>query len=1037
MALYPYYQVVKRLFYFKFSLLGILLYCIPTLHAQDLGFQLNVHLLDGKKILKIKRDFNDPYVWVLAEHNEVYRINSLSMDIQSFTSNFTQYQDLKFIDIAGYSKDEVFIASNTTNVIIYKRGIISTIGLPQGLNDNVKSIGVSNFTSGLANIDHLLVGTEKGMADYDIPNDVFTYNNVWDKARDIYVFESTYRKLMYKDEFFDQENPADFPAAYHSYSQAYSVALYKYPESGSRINTAFYTLPTVLSPGGDYQLNLFWGNDNGMYQQAHIDGFFKHYLDNIKVNKITDIYGFLNLGNPNTNNDNLIKENLLIGTDKGLYYSSSLYGKFTIEEANLFSLYRYDELGDLKINDICVNSTASSVLDLPSGCENGVWLASDNGVYLLNPDYSGFLDPNQIITALNFGTPEFADQSTANICEGSSIDIKVNNNFIGKNTFQWYRNGIELPGQTSDKLTVSNEGTYSAVLFNACENVHLATNQLTVQQIKGPFFLFDYPVTLDLCDEKSTELKVDAGAEYHYRWYRNNLLTGDVGKKLTVNIAGKYKIEVSSCPDSWVTSKEITVNLNTPTPVIRADKQLYCAQDVALLSSGIAKDQFWVINWYRDGVLIPASRGSTEIKTTIGGNYNAEISSADGKCLKRSPGFRLDFAGDAEFKFDYDDKIQKCAGETLLLTVQGKPGYSYRWYKDGVLNGVTATDLPVTETGNYRVEVSNCSGNWVSSKEVRTEFLVLPKPLVSSDKMKYCEGDVANLSSNLIQGTDYVINWYKDGKILPQYKNSTFLPNVENGGYMATVTNDSGCQAQSSVVSVEFSPVPVVKIQQKITPTLCEGQTQTLRVTHDGGTVNWSTGESGDEIRVRASGTYSATLTSGSGCTATDAVTINFDANPAFFVEDVFLCEYSHDEALITAPAGYKMYTWNGVPGGNVYQINKIGEVSLVVQDYNGCTTTQKVSVKSKCMDISIPDAFSPNGDGVNDYWVISGLDGNTSAEVNVYNRYGALVYREKGIVSPWDGTYRHKKLAAGVYYYLIKVNKGKQLFSGHLTLLY
>src|SRR5689334_5493511 len=90
---------------------------LVTYGQQDMDLHLTGTYLQGKNILKVKRNFVDPYLWVLAQNNEVYRINSITKTIDNYTNQFSAYNGQQFIDIAGSDKDHVFIALNSTGVI--------------------------------------------------------------------------------------------------------------------------------------------------------------------------------------------------------------------------------------------------------------------------------------------------------------------------------------------------------------------------------------------------------------------------------------------------------------------------------------------------------------------------------------------------------------------------------------------------------------------------------------------------------------------------------------------------------------------------------------------------------------------------------------------------------------------------------------------------------------------------------------------------------------------------------------------------------
>lgn len=86
--------------------------------------------------------------------------------------------------------------------------------------------------------------------------------------------------------------------------------------------------------------------------------------------------------------------------------------------------------------------------------------------------------------------------------------------------------------------------------------------------------------------------------------------------------------------------------------------------------------------------------------------------------------------------------------------------------------------------------------------------------------------------------------------------------------------------------------------------------------------------------------------------------------------------------------------------------------------------------------DIVIPTAFTPNGDGVNDTWVIQKIGDYPNCTVQVFNRYGALVYHSIGYGTPWDGNYGGARLPVGTYYYIINLNAGVSSLSGFVTLI-
>jgi gliding motility-associated-like protein len=82
-----------------------------------------------------------------------------------------------------------------------------------------------------------------------------------------------------------------------------------------------------------------------------------------------------------------------------------------------------------------------------------------------------------------------------------------------------------------------------------------------------------------------------------------------------------------------------------------------------------------------------------------------------------------------------------------------------------------------------------------------------------------------------------------------------------------------------------------------------------------------------------------------------------------------------------------------------------------------------------------IPNAFTPNGDGVHDLWEISGLERFSNLSVEIFNRWGQIVYKSTGTYKPWDGTKNGVMLPVSTYYYVIDGGGGSIPITGSVLL--
>ncbi|MEM6964437.1 MAG: gliding motility-associated C-terminal domain-containing protein [Bacteroidota bacterium] len=121
---------------------------------------------------------------------------------------------------------------------------------------------------------------------------------------------------------------------------------------------------------------------------------------------------------------------------------------------------------------------------------------------------------------------------------------------------------------------------------------------------------------------------------------------------------------------------------------------------------------------------------------------------------------------------------------------------------------------------------------------------------------------------------------------------------------------------------------------------------------------------------------------------------------------------------------------------GDIY-CERPDSFTYVICNSNACDTA-KVCIYINCTDIVIFNAVSPNGDGVNDQFFISGILDYPNNNLSIYNRWGTKVYETVGYKNDWEGTFNNKKaLPDGTYYYILKLNDAddNRVFQGYLEI--
>jgi gliding motility-associated-like protein len=351
----------------------------------------------------------------------------------------------------------------------------------------------------------------------------------------------------------------------------------------------------------------------------------------------------------------------------------------------------------------------------------------------------------------------------------------------------------------------------------------------------------------------------------------------------------------------------------------------------------------------------------------------------------------------------------------------------------------------------YRMGVSNGSVITDVSCRVYSNPLTIyvnPTPVVPAiPTQTVCEGYPLQLTAT--GGGTYT--WTGPG-IPPTTGNPLVDNNVtmaNAGVYTVVAVSDSGCTAAPVQTTVKVIP-KVVAAVQNTSSEICAGESTQLSAS-GGLYYKWTpaTGLDNDSIpnpiaTPLQTTTYTVHVGNG-GCTdSSKMVTVTVDQVPVANAGNEIILFEGQSAKLQGAVKGDNITGYNWSPSTFLSDPTLLTPVTTPTDNITYTLTATSKSCGSSSSSVyvrvykkvTIPNTFTPNNDGINDYWDIKALDTYPQSTTLVYDRYGKQVYQSTGYPRPWDGTYSGKMLPTGTYYYVIDLKIGTPKIAGWVLLL-
>ena len=636
--------------------------------------------------------------------------------------------------------------------------------------------------------------------------------------------------------------------------------------------------------------------------------------------------------------------------------------------------------------------------------------------------------------------------NNVSICSNNSIALSVVSP-TGSTNFNWYN------APSGGTLLHPNSASYTTPVLNSTTTYYVANVNSTTSCISN----YRTPVIVTVGSSSSVNIIpngptsicgngsviLDAGNMYaSYLWQNNS-----TAETITATTAGLYTVHVSDA-NGCTGSGSINVSI-TPLPgnatTVNGPSTLCVGSNATFTTPTVANatGYQWVVP---NGISIVSGQGTNTINIVVSSNVSGNISvSPSNSCGNGNSTSILVTVSDApDNPLSISGPNSVCAGEIATYTIPYVTGATgYQWDVPSTTsivsgNGTNSISLDwgSATTGTISVTPYNSCGNSIPSS-IYVTVSQLPPSVTGNinGPLFVCHGDMTNYYITPVNNaTGYIWEVPLGISIAGGQNTNTITVDWQfaTSGFIKVIpTNGCGLGVTDSifVVSQESPDAPVISdtIYVCQVDTIRLGVPPVLNVT-----FNWWDSETGGQM-IATGDTVNLYNLSDNTSIWVEAVGASGCSNPGGR-EEVRIVVFPHQFISLTSdlidnsallgqaitftamPSQYHIYDYfvntliSQSSNSNIYITNSLSNndvVSVVATDANGCIyDADSIQIKIK----PIPNAFTPNGDGINDVFM-------KNYDLSILNRWGQTLYQGR---EGWDGKYKGEQITSGTYFYII-----------------
>ncbi|MBP8032991.1 MAG: SBBP repeat-containing protein [Bacteroidia bacterium] len=722
-----------------------------------------------------------------------------------------------------------------------------------------------------------------------------------------------------------------------------------------------------------------------------------------------------------SNNNGLYDVYLLKFDNTGNRLWATYYGG-SDNEINHNGTYNFDKMLAIDAcgNLFCSFDTKSSDLFTKAYCGGGYLNTSSNGL----TDYF-------ITRFTNSGELEWATYLGGDGDDfGPHISVDMSNNLFLSGNCNNLSNGSSYP-------LIQNSNSYFDGLYNGSLDLYISQLKFTAPNNSLTFI---NPINCQ-CNGSAT-ISTNGCPPFNYYWSNGTsvLNTTLTTSSISGLCPGVYQATITSNCSTYITSANL-VNTQTLVATINASDSITCiSPNVSLTSNSSASTYSW------SGPSIISATNTSSALVNAPGIYSLSLTDANG-CTATSTVLITQNTTLADIICGSDGTTITCLHPSVFLdSYSDTPLITYTW----VPSNANTPSVTVTTGGTYTLYVTNPINGCVSSSTTNIpQNTTAPTVTANNNSTLTCV-----VTSATLFGTGFGNYSWTGPNIVSGATSSNPIVNA-SGIYTLTITDPSnGCSSSDTTMLPQNINMPSASANNTTTLT-CFINTAVLTGTGNG-TYLWDgpgiiSGGNTNQPIVNAPGVYTLSVTNSDGCTSTATTQVTQALGSPTLLVSPNTTLLIGEQTTLLAESGGSNFTW--LPNESLSCLTCTSVIvsptittTYCAQTSIGSCTTQvcvTIIVKELCdndISYSVPNALSPNGDGLNDELCLRGWENCINTfYIAIYDRWGEKIYESNDRNFCWDGKYKGKTLDPAVFMYYIKAeksNNSKINKKGDITLI-